>query len=173
MTADARSALLTGVGRGLAEEIGRSGRVTGVGIDAVEIERFARVLARRTGMADRLFTPGELAYARAASDPVPRLSTRFTAKEAAMKALGVGLGAFPFHDVEVVRDGLDAPRLVLHGSALGPGPPRRCHPVAPLAHPHRADGPGRGGGRRHARAPSTAPGDPEGDAVLTPHPAKP
>ena len=35
-----------------------------------------------------------------------------------MKALGVGLGAFPFADVEVVRHGLDAPSLVLHGSAL-------------------------------------------------------
>ena len=35
-----------------------------------------------------------------------------------MKALGVGLGAFPFVDVEVVRLGLDPPRLVLAGSAL-------------------------------------------------------
>ena len=34
-----------------------------------------------------------------------------------MKALGLGLGAFGFHDVEVVRDGLDAPRLTLHGAA--------------------------------------------------------
>ena len=92
--------------------------VTGVGIDAVEIDRFTRVLARRAGMAGRLFTPGELAYARSAAAPAPRLSTRFAAKEAAMKALGVGLGSFPFHDVEVVRDGLDAPRLVLHGAAL-------------------------------------------------------
>ena len=97
---------------------GPPGPVAGVGIDAVEIDRFARVLTRRAGMAGRLFTEGELAYARAASDPAPRLSTRFAAKEAAMKALGVGLGAFPFHDVEVVREGLDAPRLVLHGAAL-------------------------------------------------------
>jgi holo-[acyl-carrier protein] synthase len=50
---------------------------------------------------------------------VPRLSTRFAAKEATMKALGVGLGAFPFDQVEVVRIDLDAPSLVLHGSALG------------------------------------------------------
>ena len=34
-----------------------------------------------------------------------------------MKALGLGLGAFGFHDVEVFRDGLDAPRLTLHGAA--------------------------------------------------------
>jgi holo-[acyl-carrier protein] synthase len=91
--------------------------VVGVGIDAVDLLRFARVLGRRASLADRLFTPGELAYARSAVDPVPRLSTRFAAKEAVMKALGVGLGAFSFHDVEVVRIGLDAPGLVLTDAA--------------------------------------------------------
>ncbi len=89
----------------------------GVGIDAVDLDRFRRVLDRRTHMAARLFTEGELAYAGAAVDPLPRLSTRFAAKEAAMKALGVGLGAFPFVDLEVVRQGLGPPRLVLHAAA--------------------------------------------------------
>jgi holo-[acyl-carrier protein] synthase len=101
----------------LTGSAGRSAGLVGVGIDAVDLERFARVLERRTSMAGRLFTAGELAYARAARDPIPRLSTRFAAKEAVMKALGVGLGAFPFHDVEVVRVGLDAPWLVLRGPA--------------------------------------------------------
>jgi holo-[acyl-carrier protein] synthase len=91
--------------------------VVGVGVDAVDLARFARVLGRRSSVAERLFTPGELAYARTAPDPVPRLSTRFAAKEAVMKALGVGLWAYPFHDVEVVRMGLDAPGLVLSGAA--------------------------------------------------------
>jgi holo-[acyl-carrier protein] synthase len=92
--------------------------VVGVGIDAVDLDRFRRVLGRRAHLADRLFTEGERAYARAAADPVPRLSTRFAAKEATMKALGVGLGAFRFAEVEVVRLGLEAPTLVLHRSAL-------------------------------------------------------
>jgi holo-[acyl-carrier protein] synthase len=96
----------------------RGGPVVGVGVDAVDLDRFRRVLGRRANMATRLFTGAELAYARSAADPVPRLSTRFAAKEATMKALGVGLGAFPFVDVEVARVGLDAPRLVLSGSAL-------------------------------------------------------
>ena len=34
-----------------------------------------------------------------------------------MKALGVGLGAFAFRDVEVVREENTAPRLVFHGEA--------------------------------------------------------
>jgi holo-[acyl-carrier protein] synthase len=94
-----------------------TGTVLGIGIDAVDVDRFRRILDRRVHLADRLFTDGEQAYARAAADPAPRMSTRFAAKEATMKALGVGLGAFPFAEVEVIRIDLDAPVLVLHGSA--------------------------------------------------------
>lgn len=112
---------VTELARGLAHGMLGGDRpppgVVGVGIDAVDLERFARILGRRASVVGRLFTPGELAYARSAPDPVPRLSTRFAAKEAVMKALGVGLWAYPFHDVEVVRVGLDAPALVLTGQA--------------------------------------------------------
>lgn len=94
-----------------------SASVVGIGIDAVDLDRFRGMLARRPRLATRLFTEGERAYAARATDPTPRLATRFAAKEATMKALGVGLGAFPFADVEVVRSGLDAPFLVLSGAA--------------------------------------------------------
>ena len=77
-----------------------------------------------------------------------------------MKALGVGLGAFPFADVEVVRHGLDAPSLVLHGSALAPGPAGRGGAVAPLPHPHRPGGHGPGGGRGPAGGRPGPDGDP-------------
>ena len=90
----------------------------GIGIDAVEVDRFERALARTPRLADRLFTQAELAYGRAAADPTPRLAARFAAKEAAMKALGVGLGAFGFHDVEVVRDAASGvPSLAVTGAA--------------------------------------------------------
>jgi holo-[acyl-carrier protein] synthase len=102
----------------LLGEVLPAGAVVGVGIDAVDLDRFRRVLGRRRNLAERLFTAAERGYAAAAADPVPRLATRFAAKEAVMKALGVGLGAFAFVEAEVVRAGLDAPTLVLHGSAL-------------------------------------------------------
>ena len=89
----------------------------GIGVDAVEVTRLRRVLARRPSMAGRLFTEAELAYCTRATDPIPRLATRFAAKEATMKALGVGLGAFRFSEVEVVRMGLGAPTLRLHQAA--------------------------------------------------------
>jgi holo-[acyl-carrier protein] synthase len=79
-----------------------SGRVIGVGIDAVDVARFRATLQRTPSMRERCFTPGELAYADQRNDPTEPLAARFAAKEALMKALGVGLGAFGFHDVEVV-----------------------------------------------------------------------
>jgi holo-[acyl-carrier protein] synthase len=91
--------------------------VVGVGLDLVDIGRFAAVLARRPSISGRLFTPGERTYAGTLADPVPSLAARFAAKEAVMKALGVGLGAFDFADVEVQRRPSGEPHLVLGGRA--------------------------------------------------------
>lgn len=90
----------------------------GVGIDAVDIARFRASLARTPKMRTRLFTPAELESLAAASDPVPSLAARFAVREAAMKAMGVGLGAFDFHDVSVVRLESGAPHLRVQGRAL-------------------------------------------------------
>ena len=87
----------------------------GVGIDTVDVARFRTLLDRRRGFAARVFTEQERA---ACAGDARRLAARFAAKEAVMKALGVGLGAFGFHDAEVVRAGSGAPSLVLAGRAL-------------------------------------------------------
>lgn len=89
----------------------------GIGIDAVEVDRFRRTLARRPGLWGRIFTEAERAYGSRYSDPAPRLAARFAAKEATMKALGVGLGAFGFHDVEVRRRPGGRPELHVVGAA--------------------------------------------------------
>jgi holo-[acyl-carrier protein] synthase len=89
----------------------------GLGLDLVDVARFGGVLRRRPAMRDRLFTPGEQEYALSLADPVPSLAARFAAKEAVMKAMGVGLGAFAFVDVEVVRQASGEPLLALSGRA--------------------------------------------------------
>lgn len=93
------------------------GEVVGVGIDAVDVERFRTVLGRRQGFAERVFTMAERAEAGSRHDPVPGLAARFAAKEAVMKSLSVGLGAFDFADVEVVRGEGGAPALTITGRA--------------------------------------------------------
>jgi holo-[acyl-carrier protein] synthase len=89
----------------------------GLGIDLVDVARFASVLLRRPSIAERLFTNGERSYAATLANPVPSLAVRFAAKEAVMKALGVGIGAFDFADLEVQREPSGEPRLLLTGRA--------------------------------------------------------
>jgi holo-[acyl-carrier protein] synthase len=91
--------------------------VLGVGIDLVDVDRFRRSLLRTPSMRERMFTEGERAYAETAKDPTERYAARFAAKEAVMKAMGVGLGAFGFHDVEVLRDEGGRPSLRVVGAA--------------------------------------------------------
>ena len=98
------------------------GAVVGIGVDAVDVARFRRILARRPGFAARFFTATERADAGRAADPTESLAARFAAKEAVMKAQGTGLGGFALTEVEVRRGtgpGATAgvPSLVLHGAA--------------------------------------------------------
>ena len=92
--------------------------VIGVGIDVVDIERFRVSLTRTPSMRERLFTQVELDYVAPKADPVPSLAARFAAREAVMKAMGLGLGAFGFHDVWVEVDtATGAPSLAVDGAA--------------------------------------------------------
>jgi holo-[acyl-carrier protein] synthase len=93
------------------------GALVGIGIDSVDIERFGGVLARRSSLAGRLFTTAERDLAGRLVDPIPTLAGRFAAKEAAMKALGVGLGSIDWSDVEVVRAQGGQPVLAVTGRA--------------------------------------------------------
>jgi holo-[acyl-carrier protein] synthase len=91
--------------------------VAGIGVDVCEIDRMRRVLARTPGFAARVFTSEEQAYCRARRDPAERFAARFAAKEAVLKAMGVGLGACGLREIEVVRASSGQPSLVLHGGA--------------------------------------------------------
>jgi holo-[acyl-carrier protein] synthase len=88
------------------------------GVDIVEVQRIARIVGRfGDRFLTRVFTPGELAYARGR---LPELAARFAAKEAASKALGVGVwgeAGVTWREIEVVCDPQRAPSLHLRGSA--------------------------------------------------------
>ena len=92
--------------------------MVGVGTDLVDLDRFRLAAERTPGILTRYFTEGERAYAERRQDPTERYAARFAAKEAVMKALGVGLGACEMAEIEVVRDeDSGAPDLRLHGKA--------------------------------------------------------
>lgn len=83
--------------------------IVGVGIDVVDLERFARSLERTPGLAVRLFTEDERRL------PVRSLAARFAAKEALAKALGAPLG-LRWTDAEVRRAGGGRPSLHVEGT---------------------------------------------------------
>jgi holo-[acyl-carrier protein] synthase len=93
------------------------GPVLGLGIDLCEIERLRRAMTRTPGMRNRIFTVDEQAYCERKRDPAERYAARFAAKEAVMKAMGIGLSGCAVRDIEVVRADSGAPSVLLHASA--------------------------------------------------------
>lgn len=89
----------------------------GIGTDLVELERFRVTLERTPGIKTRTFTAGERAYADSKNDPTERYAVRWAAKEAVMKAMGVGLGEVTMSHIEIVKADNGAPSIVLHDTA--------------------------------------------------------
>lgn len=94
--------------------------IAGTGIDIVQIDRMARILDQHGDrFIRRVFTPDEVEYCRRSAHPAESFAARFAAKEAALKALGVGWQkGTRFTDVHVSNDELGAPHIELHGRAL-------------------------------------------------------
>ena len=82
--------------------------IEGVGIDVVDVARFAEALDRTSGLKERLFTVAEQ------GKPIASLAARFAAKEALAKALSTGKG-LPWHDAEVINLESGKPALLFRG----------------------------------------------------------
>jgi holo-[acyl-carrier protein] synthase len=81
--------------------------IVGIGVDIVDLDRFASSLDRTPHLKERLFTEREREGALAS------LAAAFAAKEAIAKALGAPAG-LRWHDAEVRHD--DSGRPYLHTS---------------------------------------------------------
>jgi len=93
-------------------------RILGIGLDLVDVDRFALALERHgEPFVARICRDGE-SKPLAGRARSTHLAGLFAAKEAAMKALGTGWAAgVGFRQIEVARDGAGAPALRLHGAA--------------------------------------------------------
>jgi holo-[acyl-carrier protein] synthase len=88
--------------------------VIGVGVDIVDVPRFARALERHPKIIGRLFTQVEQHDAHSRPE---RLAARFAAKEAVLKSLHAGFGAAAWTSIEIRHDAVGAPQVHLHGLA--------------------------------------------------------
>ncbi|MEO6787092.1 MAG: holo-ACP synthase [Chthoniobacteraceae bacterium] len=92
-------------------------RITGIGVDIVEIARFASSIERSgQSFLDRVFLAAEQSYCSPQREPARCFAARFAAKEAVAKALGTGIGAqLGWRDIEILRKETGEPVIALHG----------------------------------------------------------
>ena len=80
--------------------------ISGVGVDLVHVDRLRIALERTAGFAEMVFTPEERAAADHGRTRTRQLAAVFAAKEAFLKAIGLGLWrGVPLNEIEVVRSG--------------------------------------------------------------------
>lgn len=92
--------------------------VVGIGVDIVDVSQFTEVQGRYAGaFVRRVFTPDEVADCGTGPRRIRRLAARFAAKEAALKALGIGLSGAGLVEIEVVTVAPGSYCLRLHGRA--------------------------------------------------------
>lgn len=94
--------------------------VYGIGIDLVRTDRIASMLERwGERFEERVFTAGEVKFCAGRATRVSCLATRFAAKEAFVKALGLGLRKpVLWHDIEVRNNALGKPEVFLSPRAM-------------------------------------------------------
>jgi holo-[acyl-carrier protein] synthase len=89
--------------------------VVGIGVDIVDIERFAAVIARTPTFVPRIFTTEESEGSEGRQRTAQSLAARFAAKEAVAKVL-VRTHGLQWHHCEVVTDSDGNPDLRLTGT---------------------------------------------------------
>ena len=88
------------------------------GVDIIEIERVARVYARRPRLfLKRLFTAREQEQLAVKRHTARHLAARFAAKEAVFKLLGLGVGDLDWTEVEILSLPGGEPVVHLFGKA--------------------------------------------------------
>jgi holo-[acyl-carrier protein] synthase len=88
------------------------------GLDIVDVDKFRKLYERHSGFGDDIFTEKEREYCFSKRDPYPHLAGRFAAKEACLKALGIGLGSAGrgrLGSIEVLPEGSGRPVIRLSG----------------------------------------------------------
>jgi len=91
--------------------------IYGTGIDIVEVQRMAHIIARwGDRFLNRVFSPGEIEYCRKCALPAMHYAARFAAKESFLKSLGMGLGmGLVLSEIEVAKDHRGKPIISLQG----------------------------------------------------------
>lgn len=91
--------------------------IIGIGVDIIEIERVRQAIQNNKNFLSKLFTEREIDYFISRSMNSEVIAGNFAAKEAVSKALGTGIRGFSFKDIEILRNELGKPEVILHNGA--------------------------------------------------------
>lgn len=90
--------------------------IVGVGTDIIEIARIEQHLKKSSRLAERVLTKSELEIFYSHKFPARYLAKRFAAKEAAVKAIGIGIGqGVSWQHLEVSNLASGQPVIHFHG----------------------------------------------------------
>ncbi|MDU5493151.1 MAG: holo-ACP synthase [Clostridium perfringens] len=91
--------------------------IIGIGVDIIEIERVRQAIQNNKNFLSKLFTEREVDYFISRKMNSEVIAGNFAAKEAISKALGTGIRGFSFKDIEILRNELGKPEVILHNGA--------------------------------------------------------
>ena len=91
------------------------------GVDIVEIPKLKEILFRNDDFISDIFTEKEKEYCQSKKDPYQHFAGRFAAKEASLKALGIGMSGTGidhiFQEIETLPGASGKPNLSFSGWA--------------------------------------------------------
>lgn len=88
----------------------------GIGIDIVPIYKIKELISKHENSLATIFTEREIAYCQGKRNIEEHFAARFAAKEAILKAFGIGLGkGIEWTDIEILSSNSGKPRVSLHG----------------------------------------------------------
>lgn len=87
--------------------------IVGIGNDIIEIKRFENII-QNVHFIKKYYTKRE---ADAANGHPSFFAANFSVKESVAKAFGTGFRGFELSEIEVLRDELGKPYVILHGMA--------------------------------------------------------
>ena len=91
--------------------------IKGIGIDIIEISRIKQAMGKSDKFIDKIFTSGEKKIFEGKNYSPQTIAGHFAAKEAVSKALGTGIKNISWRDIEILKDSLGKPCVILHNNA--------------------------------------------------------
>lgn len=90
--------------------------IIGIGNDIIEIERIQKAI-ERIQFIEKYFTQKEMELYESRNQNIEILAGNFAVKESVSKVFGTGIRGFGLRDIEVLRDELGKPYVILYNEA--------------------------------------------------------